>query len=122
MTVFLELAKKHYPHKTNDVSHPEYRDLVLKEIATFFDTKPDINDYLYEFILLLLSMKVTDRIYVQRALYPLAKKHNNVDYMMTFTRALQQTDAWVDINAITDNERRPLPNKGLEISPEYKLP
>lgn len=123
MTRFMELAKEHYPRSdANTVSNPKYRDTVIVAIHEFFTQKPPIEDYIYDYMLMLLSLNVIDRLYVQRAVHPLAQKYDNLEYMKSFSRALQHTDVWVDINAVTDHERRPLPDKGLILSTEFTLP
>ena len=77
---------------------------------------------IFELVSLLLILPVYDRIYVQRALRPLAQKLDCTSYLTDLSRALQETDAWVDLNILTDKGRRSLPDMGLEISPEFKLP
>jgi len=94
----------------------------LTALKDVFEKAPPVEDVMYELITLLLILPVYERIYVQRALRPLAQKLNCNDYLADLSRALQETDAWVDLNILTDKGRRSLPDMGLEITPEFKLP
>jgi hypothetical protein len=127
MSALLTLAGQVHQHKRTlktstklDTDH--YRNLYMRALKELFETKPPVNTVIYELLTLLLVLPVYDRIYVQRALRPLAQKLDCIPYLTDLSRALQEVDAWVDLNILTDHERRSLPDMGLEISPEFKLP
>lgn len=94
----------------------------LRVVKGILEEEPPVEEIFEEFICFLLILPPADRIYVQRALRPLAEKYQRTSYLSTLSRVLQETDAWVDLNILTDKERRSLPDMGLEIHPKFKLP
>lgn len=93
--------------------------IAVKEVMT---AQPEPEEIIYDLICLLLVLPVADRLHIQRAFRPLAQKLDCVAYLSNVSRALQETDAWVDLNILSDKGRRSLPDMGLEINPEFKLP
>ena len=124
MSPLLELARRiHRLSLPQETAFPEsLRQYCIKVLATLFETRPAVGLVIYDLISLLLVLPVYERIYIQRALRPLAQRMDATSYLTDVSRALQETDAWVDLNILTDKGRRRLPDMGLEISPELKLP
>jgi len=100
----------------------EWRYQTLKVLKEMFLETPPIDDVAMDFIALLYALPVHDRIYVQRALHPLALKYSKEPYWEKLSLTLQEYDLWIDINVLTDRERIFDQSRQLEISPEFKLP
>jgi hypothetical protein len=115
----LQMRLRHNDTKDESTRSRDECIIILKEV---FEEKPPVEEIIFEVISMLLVLPVYDRIYVQRALRPLAQKMDCTGYLTDMSRALQETDAWVDLNILTDKGRRSLPDMGLEITPEFKLP
>lgn len=84
--------------------------------------KPPVSKVADSFIVLLYALPVHDRLYVQRAMRPLSQKYKFEDYWTELSTALQEIDLWVDINILTDRERKAEEDQSIEIMPDFKLP
>lgn len=126
MTSLLALAKRIHDKHASDKEWLKDSENIRAEsllaIKEMFSVEPEPETVIYDFISLLLVLPVHDRLHVQRAMRPLAQKMERTSYLSNLSRALQETDAWVDLNILSDKGRRSLPDMGLEINPEFKLP
>ena len=127
MNKFLTCAEKAHKmkpaniHNTNDEA---FRFECIEAMAEMFQKQPPPKDVIFDYITMLLSMPVFDRIYLQRAYKPLSEKigEEAVKYRNDLSRELQSTDAWTDLNILNDKHRKALIDEGLETNPTFKFP
>ena len=109
-------------HRDFPASAEKRRYKCLCALKEMLENAPSVETVLFKFIGMLLALPVEDRLYVQQAMRPLAKKLECTAYLIKLSRALQETDAWIDLNILSDKERRGLPDLGFVLNPEFKLP
>ena len=108
-------------HNTKDDA---FRFECIEAVAEMFEKQPPPQDVIFQYITMLLSLPVYDRIYIQRAFKPLSEKMGArvVAYRAELAKALQSTDAWTDLNILNDKHRKALLDEGLETEPVFKFP